>query len=267
MIEKNSLVAVPSVYHYDPTANVLIMQDVGSIPTLHALLRDNPLPPVPMVEEIGTELAAFIAGIHNWGRDNQGARASLSQNLVGRTATRKLCYETLVPKAANSGVDDPLLQQVVAALSEEVMSSEETLVMGDFWTANILVDVQETRAGLRSLKKIWVIDWESCRYGSPAADIASFAGDSYLVARFHDHDLGETLRHSFLETYAGLAKVDPFRVALGLGAHWIMWTDGLGEQEEGGTRECIDKGVEYIHRAWEKSAEWISLSLVKELVT
>ncbi|KAF7978033.1 hypothetical protein HWV62_1917 [Athelia sp. TMB] len=267
VIAKNSLVAVPAVYHYDPTANALIMQDVGSIPTLHALLRDKPLPPVPMAEKISNELAAFIAGIHNWGRNNQEARASLSHNLVGRTAIRKLCYETLVPKAEKSGVDDPLLQQVAAALSEEVMNSEETLVMGDFWTANVMIDVQVTGAGVRNLRKIWVIDWEGCRYGSPAADIASFAGDSYLVARLHHHDLGETLRHSFLETYAGLAKVDPFRVALGLGAHWIMWTDDLSEQEEGEIRECVDKGVEYIHRAWEQSAKWISLSLAKELVT
>lgn len=266
LLEENGLVAVPTVYHYDSTANVLVMQDIGSIATLHGFLRSNTPPTVPMAALIGAKLAAFIAGVHNWGRNNLPAHTRLSANTVGRTAMKKLCYETIVPKAAKSGVVDPLLPMVVAALSEEAMTNDETLVMGDFWTANVLIDVQESHTGEQVLKKLWVIDWESCRYGNPATDIASFAGDSYLVSRFQDHGLGEALRHSFLETYAALAKVDPLRVALGLGAHWIMWTDDLGQGGEAETRECVDKGLEYIQRAWDQSAEWVSLSLAKELV-
>lgn len=242
------------------------MQDIGSVPTLHSFLRGNTPPSIPMTTLIGTKLATFIAGVHNWGRNNPMAHRRLSANAVGRTAMKTLCYDTIVPKAAKSGVVDPLLQVVAEALSEEVMTNEETLVMGDFWTANVLIDVHKSHTGELVLKKLWVIDWESCRYGNPATDVSSFAGDSCLVYQFQNRNVGEALRHSFLKTYAGLAKVDPLRVVLGLGAHVIMWTADLGADKDGEARICVDMGVEYIHRAWNQSAEWVSSSLAKELV-
>ncbi|KZP34384.1 hypothetical protein FIBSPDRAFT_923907 [Athelia psychrophila] len=263
---EDALVSVPSVYHHDAIKHILIMQDVGTIPTLRDLMSASPPPPIDIAALIGRQLATFIAGLHHWGQKNERARAGLSANAYGRTAMDSCGYQTVVPNAAASGVFDPLLSTVMVALAETDRTSEETAIMGDFWTANMLVDIEESASGEKALKQIWVIDWEACRYGSPAVDVASFAGSCYTSSRVHNEMATDAMRRNFLGVYATLAKVDPMEVVIGMGTFWIMWTkyeEGIGEAE---LRERVVKGVEYINRGWERSWEWLRLSLAQELL-
>ncbi|KAF7978028.1 hypothetical protein HWV62_1907 [Athelia sp. TMB] len=226
---------------------------------------------VDLAALIGSQLASFLAGLHNWGRQTQKGRANLSANVFGRTVMDLLGYQIAVPNAAASGIVDPLLPIVMAALAERDRIGEETAIMGDFWTANVLVSIQETASGEQTLKRLWVIDWENCRYGSPASDIAPFAADCYLNARFHDEVSAETLRHNFLQTYAALAKVDPLEVVIGMGTFWIMWAGNRKGVSATQLREYIEKGIEYIRMGWGSSedigdVQWLPSSLAKELV-
>ncbi|KZP10119.1 hypothetical protein FIBSPDRAFT_938200 [Athelia psychrophila] len=263
---EDALISVPSVYHHDNIKHVLIMQDVGTIPTLQDfMLSASPPPPTDIAALIGCQLATFIAGLHNWGRNNESARAGLSANAYGRTVQDLCRYQKVVPNAIASGILDPLLSTVMAALAETDKTSEETAIMGDFWTANVLVNIEESASGEKALKKMWIIDWEACRYGSPATDVGLFAGDCYLISRVHNEMAADAMRHSFLGTYATLAKVDPMEVVIYMGAYWIMWTyyEDIGEAEQ---RKRLAKGVEYIHRGWERSQQWLPLSLAQELL-
>lgn len=265
---KNKLVSVPSVYHYDPDMHVMVMQDAGTLPTLLNLLCATPPLSAGMAAEIGSQVAKFIAGLHNWGRSSVQGRALLSSaDAFGRTAMDTHGYQNVVRNAAASGITDLLLPTVMAALAEQDRTCDETAVMGDFWSANMLVDIAESATSEQTLKKIWIIDWENSRYGSPVVDVSSFVGDCYLISRFYDQPSAEALRHSFLATYAGLAQVDPRQVAISVGTFWIMWTKARGWGSEEELRECIEKGVEYIHAGWDGSREGRTLSLTRELVS
>ncbi|KZP27682.1 hypothetical protein FIBSPDRAFT_1039994 [Athelia psychrophila] len=263
---EDALISVPSVYHHDNIKHVLIMQDVGTMSTLRDFMGASPPPPTDMAALIGCQLATFIAGLHNWGRNNESARAGLSANAYGRTVMDLCGYQTVVPNATASGILDPLLSTAMAALAERDKTSEETAIMGDFWALNVLVDIDMSASGEKALKNIWIVDWEACRYGSPAVDVATFAGDCYLISRIHNETATDAMRRNFLGTYVALAKVDPMEVVIGMGTMWIMWTkyqEDIGEAEK---RERVAKGVEYIHKGWERSREWLPVSLAQELI-
>ncbi|KAH7919955.1 kinase-like protein [Leucogyrophana mollusca] len=259
-----TLIGVPAVIHYDEKSHILIVQDLGTIPTLLDYLCNQSPPPSNVVALMATKLAEFIADLHSWGKCNDTLRLMLPPvQEIAETPTMNV----LIPHAAKSGVVDPLLEQATEMFSAESLTSDETLIMGDFWLGNILIDIEDGPTGIKVVKKLWVIDWEFCRYGNPAEDIASFAGDCFFLSRFKNPTMGECLRHHYLETYARLAtvRVDPFRVVVGMGAHWICWAELVGWGNEKEVREYAEIGLEYLRRGKDRSEDWLTTSWAKEL--
>ncbi|KAH7909273.1 hypothetical protein BJ138DRAFT_1155663 [Hygrophoropsis aurantiaca] len=119
----------------------------------------------------------------------------------------------VIPRAAVSGVVDPLLERVIAQFTAKAETSNDTPIMGDYWLGNILIDGEEGPNGVKFSKKLWVIDWEMCRYENPAKDVVKIAGDCFFASCFQD---------------AAVVNVDPFRVVVGMGVHWITWARPLG---------------------------------------
>ncbi|KAH7921661.1 kinase-like protein [Leucogyrophana mollusca] len=261
---KGGLIGVPAVIHYDEDIHVLIMQDLGTIPTLLDYFCTQPPPPSDLVAVVATQLAEFIAELHVWGKGPDAPRLGLPpvQKVVGSPM-----LHVVIPRAALSGVVDPLLEEVIDMFKAEALTSNETLIMGDYWLGNILIDVEDSPDGARIVKKLWVIDWEMCRYGNPAKDVVEIAGDCFFVSRFKNTVVGECMRHHFLKAYARAAKVkvDPFRVVVGMGVHWINWARPLGWGNEEEIRECVDVGLEYVRRGTERSEDWLATSWAKEL--
>lgn len=263
--ENESWVSVPEGLHYDPDRHVLLMQDVGSLQTLMDFVCAKPPPSTDIATLIGSQIGEFIARLHNLGRENkdQSKFQYFSGNTAGRQAAGTI-YQTITPNAATYGIEDPILPIVAKELGEESLRSEETLIMGDFWMSNILLQFGENSS---DLKKIWIIDWEMCRYGASAVDVASLAGDCFLIARFQDQSVGTKLRQAYLQNYARIAKV-PIgygRVTTGIGAHLIMWTAMLEWGSDEGTREYVEKGVKALREARKDSQDGeITSILVKE---
>ncbi|PPQ83229.1 Psilocin Phosphotransferase (PsiK) [Psilocybe cyanescens] len=248
----DSRVSVPEGLHYDVENNALIMQDVGTMKTLLDYATAKPPLSTEIASLVGTEIGAFIARLHNLGRKrrDQPAFKFFSGNIVGRTTADQL-YQTIIPNAAKYGINDPLLPTVVKDLVGEVMNSEETLIMADLWSGNILLEFVEGNPS--ELKKIWLVDWELCKYGPASLDMGYFLGDCYLIARFQDELVGTTMRKAYLKGYARTAKgtINYSKVTASIGAHLVMWTDFMkwGNYEE--REEFVKKGVEALHDAWE----------------
>ncbi|KAH7919950.1 kinase-like protein [Leucogyrophana mollusca] len=264
LCDGNTLIGVPTVIHYDQNSNILITQDLGTLPTLHDYFCNQSCPPSNIVTLVATKLAEFIANLHSWGKCNDTLRLVLPpvQEIV-----EPPIINVLTPTAAKSGIVDPLLEQTTEMFRTESLTSDETLIMGDFWLGNVLIDIEDGPTGIEVVKKLWVIDWEFCRYGNPAEDIVDFAGDCFFLSRFKNPTMGECLRHHYLETYARLAtaRVDPFRVVVGMGAYWISWAETVGWGDEKEVREYAEIGLEYLRRGKDRSEDWLTTSWAKEL--
>nr|A0A286LEZ6.1 RecName: Full=4-hydroxytryptamine kinase; AltName: Full=Psilocybin biosynthesis kinase [Psilocybe cyanescens]ASU62240.1 4-hydroxytryptamine kinase [Psilocybe cyanescens] len=258
-------VSVPEGLHYDVVNNALIMQDVGTMKTLLDYVTAKPPISAEIASLVGSQIGAFIARLHNLGRENKDKDdfKFFSGNIVGRTTADQL-YQTIIPNAAKYGIDDPILPIVVKELVEEVMNSEETLIMADLWSGNILLQFDENST---ELTRIWLVDWELCKYGPPSLDMGYFLGDCFLVARFQDQLVGTSMRQAYLKSYARNVKepINYAKATAGIGAHLVMWTDFMkwGNDEE--REEFVKKGVEAFHEANEDNRNGeITSILVKE---
>jgi 5-methylthioribose kinase len=275
--DSNSIVIVPKVLHFDASHHMLIMQDGHSLPTLKEFMSSQPPPSPSLSSQIGTALGEFIANLHELGRtknNNSNLHTLLSNNSIGRKVGHRAFYASIVPRAVEYGIEDPVLEEVADVVGQEVLTSEETLLMGDFWPGNILVDVSSSISTegtgiepILTLRKLWILDWEMCRYGFAATDVGVFAGESYWLSKFRDFNSAEALRRSFLIAYAKMvSKVDVARVAIQMGTHWVAWTKMVGWGSDEETEECVKKGVEYIREGWKGNEEWLANSLAKELM-
>lgn len=255
--------SVPQGLYYDAENNVLIMQDVGKLKTFVDYLTSKPPLSPHIASLIGSHIGEAIARLHNLGRAkrNDPDFKFFSGNTVGRTTAKQL-YETMIPNAAKHNIDDPILPKAVKELIDEAMTSEETFIMGDLWSGNILLDLEESS---NKLKQIWVVDWELCKYGPVSLDLGYFLGDCFLVTRFQDEQVGTTVRKSFLDSYAQVSNtpIDYKKVVKAIGAHIVMWTDFMDWGNEEERIAFIKKGVEAFHEA--EDGEITSLILPSHL--
>ena len=245
----DNLVFVPQSLHYDVVHNALIVQDVGSLKTLMDYVTARPSLSSEMAKLVGGQIGAFIARLHNIGRENKDHPEFnfFSGNIVGRTTAVQL-YETIVPNATKYDIDDPIIPVVVQELIEEVKASDETLIMADLWGGNILLEFGKDSS---DLAKIWVVDWELCKYGPPSLDMGYFLGDCFLLAQFQDEQVATAMRRAYLENYAKVAKVpmDYNKSTTGIGAHLVMWTDFMNWGSDEERKTSVEKGVRAFHDA------------------
>jgi thiamine kinase-like enzyme len=105
--------------------------------------------------------------------------------------------------------------------------------------------------------KILVIDWELSQIGSRAFDLGQCFAELYLLAHFRSIEAGSQLISAFMAGYGPIDEDLAFRIALHFGTHLIVWpcrVPGWGEGEI--MEKCIEKGRDYVQRAYTKDIEF-----------
>lgn len=287
VLSPNALVTVPEIYFYDEKANVIIMEDAADDPasgtvttTLKELLlrtdANHPRPPTETVAgTIGTALAEFIATWHAWGMDpaqkplldffgrhRQAATIPAEMN-YSRLQLTLSGEDPIAPACANPplGVSHADLEKVGKIgneMRELMLTSRETLTMGDFWPGNILVKLREVTKGsevVTEVVRMYMVDWEASRPGDIGLEIGQFLAEIHQASSFGTHcqESTVTLRDAFLRTYKERmrSKVDmdkAARAAIGhMGAHIVSWTPivwAWGGKEK--VREVVKDGLAFL---------------------
>ncbi|KAJ6452082.1 kinase-like domain-containing protein [Mycena sanguinolenta] len=273
------LAAVPVVYHFDGTAHVIIMEDTGEKSrNLKALMSSAPLP-VPVAQEIGRALGQFLGKLHSWAAidpkvvdffdQNQQAKRITSWITYGRLipclVTDKLPAVALLPEpVCESDLDD--IRAIIAERTSEIFNCRDTLTMGDFWTGNIMVNLDTDAAtGTTSFGGVYIIDWELAKAGVAALDVGQFCAEMLSLILFKPHavESAKALIEAFLteyRAYCGEMKPHFANVAAKhIGAHLVTITPqvGWGTPEE--TVKAVEMGLEHLREGcsdrwvWEKS--------------
>ena len=175
ILPSDSLARVPIIYFHDEASHVIIMEDAGqdSVNLKELLRRPNP-PSAATGAAIGRALGEFIARLHVWGKTDQG-RASLDF-FDGHPQARNICAwatygrleDTIVGKSESIPLihDPPLpvtsvelekISKFAKERAEEMRRSRETMTMGDFWSGNVLVDLDQGNDGSEKLRKVFEI--------------------------------------------------------------------------------------------------------------
>ena len=267
ILPSDSLARVPIIYFHDEASHVIIMEDAGqdSVNLKELLRRPNP-PSAATGAVIGRALGEFIARLHVWGKTDQG-RASLDF-FDGHLQARDICAwatygrleDTIVGKSEFIPLihDPPLpvtsvelekISKIAEERAEEMRRSRETMTMGDFWSGNVLVDLDRGNDGSEKLRKVFVVDWEVARPGVAAFDVGQFQAEIYTVRHFNPvcGPASEALDAAFLEGYLSIQpELDRQKAAQHLAMHLVIWTARVGWEPAEKTRALVEHGLRSI---------------------
>ncbi len=170
-------VVVPLVVHYDAENAVVIMSDAGtSTVTLKDLLLKHNLSS-DIAAATGADLGIFLARLHSYGGDCDD-RDVFAQHDWARTITAAVFHAPVNSVLKGTLFNPPIsiseaVQRDIDSALEEmtacVKTSKETIIIGDFWTGNVLVQLSSPRDDIPP--KLTVIDWEVARIGFSANDV------------------------------------------------------------------------------------------------
>lgn len=295
---------VPAVHLFDEHENVIIMDDCGQgVLNLKELMLTDP-PPLEVAETIGTALGEFIGKLHSRctgkeeGVGGGGGHSEMvdfvNGNQVARSISALVTYGRLVPTLTGQEAggleykpDPPLdvspeemtvVEEIAKVKSEQVMTSMETVVMGDFWPGNIMLSFNEggrdeIERTEKTIRRIYVLDWELVKPGVAGLDVGQFIAEMHLLRCFSQscYKSASTVIDSALKSYRGVRGGGDGGVAravlIHVGAHLVAWTPRVPTWEGAEkVREVVLSGVRNLVDGYRGSEEGIKGSIVGELL-
>ncbi|KAI0053429.1 hypothetical protein FA95DRAFT_742640 [Auriscalpium vulgare] len=278
-LPSDAVVTVPAVHAYDATVRAIIMDDAGAegLPTLKQLFIEHP-PTGAIAASIGAALGEFLGRLHAWGRSADGETVInyFAQNTKGKAISAFVTYgrlaDTLAGVSALPVLDGPplgipedtlrVIRELAARRTEDIRTSRETFLMGDYWPGNMLVRLGADAEGTVRLERIHIVDWEVAKTGPPGLDVGQLSAEICTAGRFHPESRGATeqMLTAFLRRYFARSLADRIggeqggrgstveataRVALEpFGAHLVAWTPRVGWGDVQKTREAVLEGVD-----------------------
>lgn len=180
----------PQCLLYDPEKSLLVMEDIGSVPSIDSWLSDHS-DPTPM----GSSLGRFIGLLHKKSLSDAHL-AELFNNIPIQETRNQVQYQPAADyvHSVTSTIDTDIKTQF-KALGNELLTPGKCLVMGDLWPASILI----------ANKRLRLIDWEFVHFGRPLQDVGHFAAHCWMQAHTasspHQTDKWEQLWASFWNAY------------------------------------------------------------------
>ena len=221
-------VRTPRVVDVSDEAHVLVMEDLGDLPTLNRWLRMHDSEWVQDVAPtLGNRLGTFLGTLHAATCDDETYAAAFVNRSMQETR-QAVQYQGVAGMLEAGGVTDAdELGARAEALGAALLEPGRCLTMGDLWPPSVLVDDQRLR----------LIDWELAHYGRPLQDVGHFRAHLWMQQHRAPSravaDAVNELRRSFTSAY---------REALG-DTEEALWT----EQER--RDAAIHLGAEILVRA------------------
>jgi len=257
----DSLAKAPTLLEHDATNYVILMSDAGvGSRTLKDLLISNELYPTAAAQ-VGSALGEFLAKLHEHGR-SASDRETFSKHQWGKQLVASFYYARVVDTLAEYIIAPPieLSEQQFSAVKKSsdsmislVQTSEETILMGDFWTGNVVVQLSGSEEDQR-IQNILVADWELSRLGAPGKDIGQFAAEVYLPRAYYPacSASADTLIDNFCSAYkSGVRHFDEKVIETAnrhIGTHFIIIATRFGPwcDDKAKSRLVAEEGVSYL---------------------
>jgi len=279
-LPSDAIVTVPSVYKFDEEAQVIIMEDCGeeSVDLKTFMFNNTPSPETS--KRIGSVLGKFLGELHTWGRD-----ADLVEVFEGNAHAKKLSaimyYGELLrtingdeklpklidPHLEVSEEDIQVIKKAVEEVTAAMISTKETLVMGDLWPGNMMVTLNRQK----ELDHIYILDWELVRPGLTGVELGQFCAEIYMLQRFKEQckETAPAVLKGFLQQYAERTHPNESvcrRAIAHLGVHMVVLGPRLEWGEKEITQEVVKEGIEFIVGGYNGSRGWLEKSLIGPLL-
>ncbi len=189
-------VRAPRALDVNEEPHVLVMEDLGDLPTLDRWLREqDPNAVQDAAPILGDRLGAFIGELHA-ATHAEEAFAERFDNRPMQETRHAVQYQGVADMLDTGDVSDAAaLGTRAERLGEELLEPGRCLTMGDLWPPSVLVEGGELR----------LIDWELAHYGRPLQDVAHFLAHLWMQGHRAPSTAAveavESLRTAFLDAY------------------------------------------------------------------
>lgn len=210
--------------------------------------------------DIGREIGLWLATLHHTTKNTSiGEGGNRTGKFIYRWA-----YSHLWEVAEKFGLDVEFCKYIDEKYGSFLATDDDCICQGDFWPGNVLLGEDK--------KTLTVVDWEMCRRGCGATDVAQFAAEAYLLGRLRG---GKGLQQAFLRGYR--ERAEDFgvylreeiefveRVAVHMGVHLAFWparVEWAGKEE---TRNIVELGHELMRHGDAGDVQWLQGHLLSGL--
>lgn len=288
LLPEESFVTVPRLLYHDDKQHVLIMEDAGiDSKNLKDLLREQPLSSGE-ASKIGEALGKFLATVHTQGSLDANLMEYVSTNEEAKKVYAWITYGRVIqelraldPDTIFRGSDEGQtglltgshlheyikdIEDITATATKDILVAESIFTMGDFWTANVIVN-QDT---IGRIRKVFVVDWEIARPGLPYLDYAQFAAELHTLRRFYPKADAcvEEILEAYAKAYRQKWRVDTEFVrgaAVHVGAHLAAITSMARWQPKEKIPDVVMEGVGYMLRGI-RDDRWLENTIVRYLL-
>jgi aminoglycoside phosphotransferase (APT) family kinase protein len=195
-------VRVPRLLAFDKDNHALIMEDAGNNPSLKSWLTADS--PCDQVTSVGRSLGSYLAHVHNTTANDSAIKEAFDSNAIGKNVSSSVYYAGLPAAAEKFGYTQPFIKAAAKFAENEVLTANEVLTLGDFWTGNVLVSPPKEQGE----PKLTILDLELAKPGTAAFDIGQMGAEMLCLARFRSEDQGSLLLRTFFEAYKAERKAD-----------------------------------------------------------
>lgn len=195
-------VRVPRLLAFDSDNHTLIMEDAGNVPSLKSWLTADS--PRDQVTSVGRGLGSYLVHVHNTTATDSEVKKAFGSNVIGKNVSSSVYYGGLPAAARKFGYTQPLVTAAAKFAEQEVLTANEVLTLGDFWTGNVLISASSGRGE----PKLTIHDLELAKPGTAAFDIGQMGAEMLCLARFRSEEQGSLLLRSFFGAYKAERKAD-----------------------------------------------------------
>lgn len=195
-------VRVAHLITFDSDTHTLIMEDAGNVPSLKSWLTADS--PRDQVTSVGQGLGSYLAHVHNTTATDSEVKEAFGSNVIGKNVSSSVYYGGLPAAARKYGYTQPFITAAAEFAQKEVLTANQVLTLGDFWTGNVLVSAPHGQGEPR----LTVHDLELAKPGTAAFDIGQMGAEMLCLARFRSEEQGSLLLQSFFQAYKTERKAD-----------------------------------------------------------
>lgn len=174
-LNETTNIRVPKVLFSDDDNYVIIMQDAGKeLLLLSEVLKMDNISDEKL-DSIAQEIYNFSKFLTEKSNVTPTSHKDVFENPAVWDVSAKFGTMTFMTNAKKFNVEDKLQSFLpkLAKILEKSTEKNDVLTFGDLWPNSILVDMKTN--------VIWIIDWETTRFGKPLRDLEQLMGNLWVM--------------------------------------------------------------------------------------
>ncbi|PRP89668.1 hypothetical protein PROFUN_00010 [Planoprotostelium fungivorum] len=244
---------IPKIIEYYQDEHLMLVEDFGEkCCTLKGFISEGRIHS-DQVEVVGRTLSLFLEKLYQSAKSDESLQKIARDHLWAKDSSAHREHGQLNDVTTNSPEEKQDLLAAGKYMIERIGKDAGQLVMGDFWTGNILLRTSDDDR----IVGLAVVDWEMIHYGPLSVELGQMCAEMFLLHHFKGASFN--LLHSFLNPHFPSGNISDNQqlareMIIQMGAHLSVWPRYVPWGTEEQMEQCKKIGLNLILWGWRE--EW-----------